>query len=394
MYKIPLFQLNYNEEEERAVLDVLRSKWISSGPQCQALEEKLQDMLGVKRALALSNCTAALHLAVLAAGVQPGDEVIVPSLTFVATVNAVRYAGATPIFCDITSTEQLTIDPEKIERAITRHTKAIVVMHYGGFPCEMDAVLRLAKERNIMVIEDACHGPLSEYHRKKLGTIGDVGCFSFFSNKNVSTGEGGALVTNNDAIYERVKLLRSHGMTTMSYERANGHATVYDVMELGYNYRLDDIRSSLAIAQLKKLEADIAKREKVRERYIEQLAGVEGLIIPFRTFKEQSSSYIFPVVLGDRTRALKNNGGERRDAVRAELAVKGIETSVHYPAVHRFAIYRTFCVSPLPVTEYVTDHELTLPMYGSLTGTEIDYICNSLKEVLARYYRDCKHDKS
>ena len=217
MYDIPLFDLNYGAEEEQAVLETIRSKWISSGPKCEELERTFENMLGVKHALTLSNCTAALHLACFSAGISAGDEVICPSLTFVATVNAIRYMNAVPVFCDIKSLNNLTIDPEKAKKLITDKTKAIIVMDYAGYPCDMDAVMAMAKEYGLKVIEDACHGPLSEYKGKCLGSIGDIGCFSFFSNKNISTGEGGVLTTNDDEIYERCKYLRSHGMTTMSF---------------------------------------------------------------------------------------------------------------------------------------------------------------------------------
>ena len=267
-YKIPLFDLNFDEAEERAVIETLRSKWISTGPKTAEFENKFSGMLQVDYAVALANCTAALHLAVKLVGVKPGDEVICPSLTFVATANAIRYVNAVPVFADVKSCEDLTVDPEDIERKITTRTKAIVVMHYGGFACDMDRVLAIARKYNLKVVEDACHGPLSEYNGKKLGTIGDVGCFSFFSNKNISTGEGGMLVTNNKEYFERAKLLRSHGMTSMSYERAKGHSTAYDVIDLGYNYRMDDIRASIGMVQLDKIQGDLDKRAQARKWYL------------------------------------------------------------------------------------------------------------------------------
>jgi len=179
-YTIPLFDLNFDEAEEQSVLEVLRSKWISTGPKTLELENLFAQMLGARHALTMANCTVALHLAMLIVGIQKGDEVICPSLTFVATANAIRYVGAIPIFADIVGNDNLNIDPEDINRKITPRTKAIVVMHYGGFACNMDQIMDIAKKHNLKVIEDACHGPLSEYKGKKLGTIGDVGCFSFF----------------------------------------------------------------------------------------------------------------------------------------------------------------------------------------------------------------------
>lgn len=373
-YNIPLFKLNFDEAEETAVLETIRSKWISTGPRTAEFEKSFSNSLSVNHSLALANCTVALHLAMKCLDVNENDEVICPSLTFVATVNAIRYVNAKPVFCDIVSLDNLTIDPEKIKKLITKKTKAIVVMHYGGFGCEMDQILHIANTHNLKVIEDACHGPLSEYNNKKLGTIGDVGCFSFFSNKNLSTGEGGMLVTNNTAIYEKAKLLRSHGMTSMSYDRSKGHSTGYDVVDLGYNYRMDDIRASIGIVQLKKLKSDLEKRKIIREKYIERLKSLDKIIIPFLSNKNFSSNYIFPIIL-------KDSDVNYREFIRNKLAEAGIQTSVHYPAVHKFSIYQNLNAK-LPITEYVSDNEITLPMYSSLSDDEIDYIYHQLKDLL------------
>jgi len=374
-YKIPLFELNFDEAEEKAVLNTIRSKWISTGPKTAEFENKFASMLKVNHAVALSNCTVALHLALKVLDIKEADEVICPSLTFVATVNSIRYLNATPVFADIKSYEDLTIDPEDIERKVTGKTRAIVVMHYGGFACDMEAILKIAKKYDLKIVEDACHGPLSEYDGKKLGTIGDIGCFSFFSNKNISTGEGGMLVTDKPELFERVKLLRSHGMTSLSYERAKGHATSYDVIDLGYNYRMDDIRASIGIVQLDKLENDLKKRAGVRAMYVEALCNNENLIIPFKDNKNFSSNYIFPIVL-------KNSNIEKRDEVRNKLAEVGIQTSVHYPAVHRFSVYKDYFID-LPNTDYISDNLITLPMYSSLKEHHVNFIADSLKKILS-----------
>jgi len=373
-YKIPLFDLNFDESEERAVIETLRSKWISTGPRTLEFEKKFSSLLNIKHSIALSNCTVALHLAMILCDVKEGDEVICPSLTFVATVNAIRYVNANPVFADIKSYDDLTIDPVDIENKITDKTKAIVVMHYGGFACNMDAIMSTAKKYNLKVIEDACHGPMSEYHYKKLGTIGDIGCFSFFSNKNISTGEGGMLVTNNPAFDEKAKLIRSHGMTSLSYERSKGHSTSYDVVDLGYNYRMDDIRASIGMVQLEKLNGDLNKRAEVRKIYIQELDRNDNIIIPFKDYKEFSSNYIFPIVL-------KNSTCEKRDEIRNKLAENGIQTSVHYPAVHNFSIYKNFKRN-LPVTNYVTDNLITLPMYGNLGKSDISFITQTINNII------------
>lgn len=375
-YKIPLFDLNFDEKEEQAVMDVLRSRWISTGPKTEEFENKFASFLDVKYAVALSNCTVALHLALKIAGVKENDEVICPSITFVATCNAIRYMNAIPVFADIKSYSDLTIDPVDIEKKITSKTRAIVVMHYGGFACDMNAIMDIAKKYNLKVIEDACHGPLSEYEGKKLGTIGDIGCFSFFSNKNISTGEGGMIVTNNQTYYEKTKLLRSHGMTSMSYERSKGHSTQYDVVELGYNYRMDDLRSAIGIVQLDKIKEDLLKRAEIRQKYILALKSVENIIIPFEIHSYFSSNYIFPVVLKDST-------FERRDLVREKLAQAGIQTSIHYPAVHQFSIYKDY-YAELPITNYVVNNQITLPMYSNLKDDQINFIATTLTEIVRR----------
>lgn len=373
-YKIPLFDLNFDEKEAQAVADAIKDNWISTGPRCTAFENRFATMLNVNHAIALANCTVSLHLAFKLIDVKPGDEVICPSLTFAATVNAIRYVDATPVFADVTSYELPVIDPEDIRRKITAKTTAIIVMHYGGFACDMDSIMSIANEFGLKVVEDACHGPLSVYKGQKLGTIGDVGCFSFFSNKNISTGEGGMLVTNNSKFNDRARLLRSHGMTTMSYERSKGHSTTYDVVELGYNYRMDDIHAAIGLVQLDKIEADLEMREEVRKVYIEHLKGIEGIIIPFLNYSEFSSNYIFTVVL-------KNSDIIKRDEVRNKLAEAGVQTSLHYPGVHNFSFYKDYYVD-LPVTDYLVDNLITLPMYSKLTKEQVIYICDMLKASL------------
>lgn len=376
-YKIPLFDLNFDEKEEEAVVATLQSKWISTGPKTAELEEKFCALLDTPYALGLANCTVALHLGLLLLGIQPGDEVIVPALTFVATVNAIRYVGAIPVFCDIRGMHDLTLDPDLLEGLITSKTRAIVVMHYAGFPCNMDKIMMIARQHNLRVMEDACHGPLSEYHGKKLGTIGDVGCFSFFSNKNISTGEGGMLVTGQEEYYRRGKLLRSHGMTSLSYERSKGHSTSYDVVELGYNYRIDDIHAAIALVQIDKLKEDLKKRQKIRQRYQQNLAALPRVTLPFAHNREFVSNYIFPIILKDSNAAF-------RDEVRENLHQEGIQTSVHYPAANRFSIYRQYDRGNLPQTEYVTDNEITLPMYASLSMDQVDLVTEALKRILNR----------
>ena len=370
-YKIPLFNLNFDEREAQAAYDTIKSGWISTGPKNAELEQMFIDMWNVKYAVSMSNCTDALHVCCMVCGFGPGDEVICPSLTFAASCNCIRYVGATPVFADIVGPDHINIDPKDIERKITPNTKGIIVVHMAGFPCQMDEIMAIARKHNLKVIEDACHGPLSEYKGVKLGTIGDCAAYSFFSNKNISTGEGGMFITNNEEMAAKARLIRSHGMSTMSYQRASGHATEYDITCLGYNFRMDDIRAAIAIEQLKKLPKDLETRLAVRARYVERLAGMERVAVPFADNTEFVSNYIFPIVILNSTR-------EQRDALREFMHAEGIQTSVHYPAAHKFSTYRELG-TVLPQTEYVTENEVTLPMYAALTLEQVDFICDTLE---------------
>lgn len=372
-YSIPLFDLNFGEEEAEAVRATVASGWISMGPRVAEFEARFAAELNTKHAVAVNSCTAALHLAISML-VGEGEEVILPSMTFVATANAVRYAGARPVFADVVGLGDLSIDPVDVRKKITPRTKAILPMHYAGFACDMGALRRIAKEYDLHVLEDAAHAPGSFYSDERCGTIGDIGCFSFFSNKNITCAEGGMLVTDNDAYAARARLMRSHGMTTVSYERASGHATSYDVVELGYNYRLDDIRASLALTQLKKLATDLEKRRDLRKQYEINLRGIEGITTPYSDSPHRSSNYILPIVL-------HTGGAHRRDAIRASLEDRGIQTSIHYPAVHRFSIYKDDVVK-LPMTEHVADNEITLPFFGSMSDRQVRQVTDALAQAV------------
>ena len=373
-YKIPLFDLNYGQEEIRAFQQCVDDNWISIGPKCAKFEKTFAKMLNAEYAVSCDNCTNALFMSLLALGIGRGDEVLVPSLTFAATVNCVKYVGAKPVFVDVVSESDLHFDPRDAECKITKRTKAMIPMHYAGYPCDMDAVMGIAQRHGLYVIEDACHGPLSEYRGKKLGTIGDIGCFSFFSNKNISTGEGGMCVTNNEETDRKLRLLRSHGMTTSSYQRAGGHSTKYDIVMLGYNFRMDDIRANLGISQLKKLPADLKKRAKVRGWYESEFEKVPEVVVPFVGAADFSSNYIFPI-------CLKEGRGDYRDLVRDRIHAAGVQTSFHYPPVHQFSIYRRY-KAKLPVTECVGERLITLPMYAKLTKADVTEIVKIVKESL------------
>jgi dTDP-4-amino-4,6-dideoxygalactose transaminase len=374
--RIPLSDLDYGPEEEAAVVEVLRSRWLTLGAVTQEFEKEFAAMLGVKYAFGVSNGTHALHLACLALGIGPGDEVIVPSLTFVATANAVLYTGAEVRFAEIEGPSDLTISPADIEKQITSHTKAILVMHYGGYPCQMTEIMEIARAHHLVVIEDAAHAPGATLEGRSLGTWGDAGCFSFFSNKNLATGEGGMVVTARDEVAEKIRFLRSHGMTTLTLDRHKGHAYTYDVVALGNNYRIDEIHSALGLVQLHKLRVNNARRRALTALYRKGLSlpGFEGIEVPFNLTTGQSSCHIFPILLPLDV---------HRQVFMEAMRDQGIQTSIHYPPIHTFSYYRQcYPGLSLPVTEAVATRQVTLPLYPKMRDEDVVLVLSAVKEAL------------
>jgi len=371
-WQVPLSDLDYGVEEEEAALDVIRRRWLTMGAITQEFEQAFARLTGAKHALAVSNATLALHLANLALGIGPGDEVIVPSLTFVATANSVLYTGAEVRFAEINGPGDLNISPEDVQKQITPKTKAIQVVHIGGYACNMPAILDIARRHNLVVIEDCAHAPGAYLNGQHLGTWGDVGCFSFFSNKNLSTGEGGMVITNRDDVAEKVRLLRSHGMTSLTWDRHKGHAYTYDVVELGFNYRIDEIRSALGLAQIKKLPAGNARRKLITEHYWQELQHIPGVDLPFCDSAAQSSHHIFPMLLPE---------GTARIPIIDKLRAQGVQTSIHYPPIHKFTYYQQrYPGLSLPVTEAVAAREITLPLYPGMTDEQVEIVTHAVKE--------------
>ena len=278
---VPLSDVVGDDELVAAAAEAVRSGWWSTGPRVAELEAQFADALGCRHAIAVANGTAALQLAFVALGIGRGDEVVTPSLTFVAAANAVRHTGAEPVFCDIVGDGELNLDPADLEAAITPRTKAICALHYGGFACAIDEVLALAERHGLAVVEDAAHAVGGRHEGRACGTFGAVGCFSFFSNKNLPIGEGGMVVTDDDELAARLRLLRSHGMTTLTWDRHRGHASTYDVVEVGFNYRLDEIRAALASVQLGRLPDANARRAELADRYVALLHDMDGIEIAF-----------------------------------------------------------------------------------------------------------------
>jgi dTDP-4-amino-4,6-dideoxygalactose transaminase len=377
-WKIPLADIDFGSEEEEAVLRVVRSRWLSMGEETQQFEQEFAAFIGVKHALAVTNATAALHMACLTVGIGPGDEVIVPSLTFVATANAVRYAGGVPVFADVESEDWFTISPASIEKCVGEKTRAILVMHYAGYTCDMSVILEIARKHNLVVIEDSAHAIGSELNGKKLGTWGKVGCFSFFSNKNMTTGEGGMVVTDDDLLADKLRVLRSHGMTSMSWDRHKGHAWTYDVVGLGYNYRIDEIRSAIGRVQLKKVAGFNQRRKSRVQLYRELLSKlVPEILVPFQRSRGSSCYYIMPVLLPE---------GTNRFHFMEGMKAESVQTSIHYPPIHRFSDYESrpeFLRTTLLVTENVGEREVTLPLYPAMSDRDVEIVVIAIQKLIA-----------
>jgi len=375
-WQVPLADVVLGSEEIEAVAQVLKSGWLSMGPKTEEFEQRFAQFFGSKHAVAVANGTAALHLACEASGLKEGDEVLCPALSFVATANAILYTGARPVFIDITGPQNLNLSVADAAAKVTDSTRAIMVVHYGGYPCDMDGVRALAAKYGLKIIEDCAHAPGAVFHSptgpRMVGTMGDVGCFSFFANKNLTTGEGGMVITDNDQLAESMRILRSHGMTTLTWDRHRGHSFSYDVVSRGYNYRLDEMRAALGMVQLRKVEAGNTKRREIILTYREKLKNLQFIEIPFLAAPEGSAHHLFPVLLQD---------GVRRADFMATLAGQGIQTSIHYPPIHRFSSYLSLLPLDhrLPVTEDVCSREVTLPLFPHMSEDQLWRVVQAVK---------------
>jgi dTDP-4-amino-4,6-dideoxygalactose transaminase len=376
---VPLFDMRFTDADLAAVEETLRSGWLTMGPRTREFEERFAEHLGVRHAVAVSSCTAALHLAYLAAGVGPGDEVIVPAITFVATAAAARYCGAEPVLADVLGPRDLSIDPEDVKRRITPRTRAVCVVHYGGYAGPVEELRRICDERGLALIEDAAHSPSATPAAggRKLGGYGLAGCFSFFSNKVLSCGEGGLLATDDDGVADTARSLRSHAMTSGTWDRHTGHALSYDVNGVGYNYRLDEPRAALLLSRLGGLEADIARRRELVRRYRELLADAYGLTLPYTDAAVATSScYTMPLVLDE---------PELQEPLRRLMAERhGVQTSLLYPSVNEFSAYRD---SPgageLPRSERLARTQVSIPLFPHLGDSDQDRVVAAVRDGLA-----------
>ncbi len=355
------------DAEKQALIAVLDDQWLTMGPRVRAFERAFADLHRVDDAVAVSSATAALQLILAAFDIGAGDEVIVPSMSFVATAAAVVHAGATPVFVDIEAADRPHLSLDEARRAVTRRTRAIMVMHYGGFAVDLAAWRRFADEHGLLLFEDAAHvAGLTG----ATGIISDAAAFSFFTNKNMTTAEGGMVVVADEARRERVRLLRSHAMTASTLDRDRGRAVGYDVVACGYNFRMDELRAALGLVQIERLPAWNRTRVELMARYRELLAErLPKACVPFDAH-HPTSGHIMPIVLPE---------GHDRAAIMASLRAAGVQSSVHYPAIHQFAYYQhRFGGLTLPHTESFSRRELTLPLHPALSPADVDRVLEAL----------------
>lgn len=372
--KIPITKPYMDEREHKACFESIKTGWVSQGPRVAEFESLISGYVNVKYGIATTSCTSALHVALLTMGIKPGDEVIVPSYTFIATANSVLYTGAKPIFVDIDE-KTYNIDPNKIEEKITDKTKLIMPVHQVGLPAEINTINQIAKKHNLKVLEDAACALGSEYENKKIGSI-NTACFSFHPRKSITTGEGGMIVTNDKQIEELARILRSHGASISDLARHKSDQVVFEEYPyLGYNYRMTDVQASIGIEQFKKLDYILKRRKELAKKYDDLLSDINSVILPFvpKNCKHNYQSYIIGL---DKPKI-------PRDKVMQKLLEKGIATRRGIMAIHREPYYvKRFGQMSLPVTENIVDSTIIIPLFTKMTEEQQDYVVNNLKNIL------------
>lgn len=371
---IPYGRQSIDEEDIQAVVDVLRSDYITTGPKVAEFERTVADYVGADYGVAVANGTAALHIACLAAGIGEGDEVITTPITFAASSNCVLYCGGTPVFADIEK-DTYNIDPEDIRRKITKKTKAVIVVHYTGQPCKMDEIHEIAKEYNLLIIEDAAHALGADYKGRKIGGLSDFTTFSFHPVKHITTGEGGMVTTNNPDFYKKLLLYRSHGITREpELLTENQGDWYYQQLELGYNYRITDIQCAMGITQMAKLNGFVEKRKEIARRYNEAFADRSDVILPQQVEGCHSSwhLYMLQVLSKDRKEVFE------------QLREKGIGVNVHYIPVYKHPYYQRNGYKQVccPYAEEYYRHIISLPIYPDLKKEEQEYVIGNIKGIL------------
>ncbi|MCL4476004.1 MAG: DegT/DnrJ/EryC1/StrS family aminotransferase [Nitrospirae bacterium] len=381
---IPFHRPYITEDEISEVLDSLYAGWLTMGPKTIAFEAKYREYIGSRNAVSMNSCTACLHLALKAVNIKKGDEVIVPAITFAATAEVVTYFHATPVFVDVDEGTH-TIDVSKIEEKITKKTKAIIPVHYAGQPCDMDEILDIAKKHGLFVIEDAAHAVPAWYKERKIGTIGDITCFSFYATKSLTTGEGGMATTENDEWAERMSILRLHGISKDAWKRyTNEGSWYYEVAESGYKYNMTDIQAGLGLAQLKKVDWMWHQREEIARKYAEAFQSMDEITPPRVKSDRKSAWHLYVIKLNPAAVNLD------RKQFMEELKERGIGTSVHFIPLYRHPYYRdTFRYTPqgFPVSERVYERIVSLPIYPGMTEGDIERVAESVRDVVRRHRR-------
>lgn len=371
---VPLSDICFEESEVEAVTDTYRRGWLSQGPMVAEFEHGFAEGLGRRHAIAVTSGTAALHLICVALGLGPGDEVVVPSLTFAATAAAPFHAGGVPVFADIDPDGAPWISPATVEPLLTARTRVIITVAYAGHPGEVEALRALASERGLVLIEDAAHAAGAAVGDKPVGSFGQAAAFSFFANKNLPLGEGGMVVTDDDQLAASIRLLRSHGMSSDTWARHHGEATEYDVLIPGFNYRLDEARAALGRLVLRRLPEDNCRRARLARRYAEALAGLSGVRAAVDDTSELTNAWhIYPLLLDERV---------DRGAFRAALRESGVQTSVHYPPLHRTRAFSSYCSRALPATEDYAARTVTLPLFPHMTEEQQGRVIEAVRSAL------------
>ncbi|MGA2402122.1 MAG: DegT/DnrJ/EryC1/StrS aminotransferase family protein [Syntrophobacteraceae bacterium] len=360
------------EEEKAALCSVIESGWLTMGERVAAFERAFAELHGAENAVAVNSCTAGLHLCLAALGIGPGDEVLAPALTFVATINAILYVGAAPVFVDIETEDLPHISLRDAEAKRTPKTRAAMIMHYGGYMADTVGWRSFCDAHRLKLIEDAAHAPAV----KGVARLGDASAFSFFTNKNMTTAEGGMVLAGDPEVLEKTRRMRSHGMTTGTLDRHRGHAYSYDVTVIGYNYRMDELRAAMGLVQLARLPGWNARRRELsslyRRRFSERLPQVS---IPFSD-EHESAAHLMPVLLPQRA---------DREQIMVKLREAAIQSSIHYPPVHGFSYFRRrFPGVTLPNTDKFSSRELTLPLHPSLSDDDVDFVVQTLKKAIER----------
>ncbi len=375
---IPYGRQSLDDDDIKAVIDVLRSDWLTTGPKVAEFEEAVARYVGARYAVAMSSGTAALHGAMYALGITPGDEVIVPAMTFAASANCVAYQGGTPVFVDVVA-DTLLIDPEVIERKITPQTKAIIAVDYAGQPCDYDALKAIADRYHLALVADACHSLGATYRERSVGSLAEMSVFSFHPVKHITTGEGGMITTDSEEYALRLRIFRNHGISSDHRQREAQGSWFYEMVDLGWNYRITDFQCALGISQLEKLPGWLARRREIARQYDEAFAGIKG-ISPLAVEGEVGHAYHLYVI-----KVNEDETGLDRKTCFQKLRSRGIGVNVHYIPVHlhpfyqkRFGTGRGLC----PVAESAYEQILSLPMYPAMTDADITTVINAVRTVV------------